>query len=406
MELKILRLLLSRDWFSENKDRLTAEMFDGHLKDIYTTIRTAQEKYQRDLTVEEVRELHASSNPALSQATKIVIADAFSDIKSATDIGPDVAADILASMWRRETFRQIAEIAVNGIDGKVPDLEAIRRIVESRSASFEPADEVEWLDTDLDAILAANDEQSQWRINIPTVAEKLPGISGGELMILFARPETGKTASYVSLACAPGGWCWQGARVLVLCNEEPGRRTLLRAVTAACQQDKAWVRQNQAGAEAEWSKIKDRFIMGDAVGLTTAKVDALVRRYAPDIVVCDQLDKIAPIGSFAATHEKLRDIYMNYRETAKRHHCAAVAVSQASAEAEGKTVLNPTMMEGSKTGKFAEADVIIGIGKFPLAEGSTEEDFTRTWTVGKNKISSWHGTVHTILDPHTSTYRS
>ena len=44
---------------------------------------------------------------------------------------------------------------------------------------------------------------------------------------IFARPEIGKTAFYVSLVASPNGFCSQGADVHIITNEEPARRTCL-----------------------------------------------------------------------------------------------------------------------------------------------------------------------------------
>ena len=40
-------------------------------------------------------------------------------------------------------------------------------------------------------------------------------------MIAFARPETGKTAFWVSLCAAPDGFAEQGAKIHAFINEEP-----------------------------------------------------------------------------------------------------------------------------------------------------------------------------------------
>jgi replicative DNA helicase len=77
---------------------------------------------------------------------------------------------------------------------------------------------------------------------------------------------------------------------------------------------------------------------------------------------------------------------------AKRHECALVAVSQASADAEGRTRLDFSMMENSKTGKAAEADLIIGIGKHGQSDDG-EPDTMRFLNISKNKLSGYHGVI-------------
>jgi hypothetical protein len=68
-------------------------------------------------------------------------------------------------------------------------------------------------------------------------------------------------------------------------------------------------------------------------------------------------------------------------------------MSQLSADAEGKIILNQAMMEGSRTGKAAEADLMILIAKNPPKQDSPEEeeDLQRHLNVVKNKLTGWHG---------------
>ena len=61
-----------------------------------------------------------------------------------------------------------------------------------------------------------------------------------------------------------------------------------------------------------------------------------------------------------------------------------------------------SMMEGSKLGKAAESDIMLGIGRMNDAE--MPDDPTRWITVMKNKISGWHGTIICSLNQKTSRY--
>ena len=48
---------------------------------------------------------------------------------------------------------------------------------------------------------------TKWKFNIPILKDNVGGIGGGNLMIAFARPETGKTAFWVSLMCRTKWFC-------------------------------------------------------------------------------------------------------------------------------------------------------------------------------------------------------
>jgi len=80
------------------------------------------------------------------------------------------------------------------------------------------------------------------------------------------------------------------------------------------------------------------------------------------------------------------------------------SICQLSAEAEGRTQLNQSMMEGSRTGKAAEADLMILIGKSPAVEGQDEDSPLRHINIVKNKLTGWHGMVNCELDYLTARY--
>ena len=65
-----------------------------------------------------------------------------------------------------------------------------------------------------------------------------------------------------------------------------------------------------------------------------------------------------------------------------------IAISQASADAHNRNSISFDQMENSKTGKAAEADLIIGIGR---NSNSDLENKIRTLCISKNKINGYHG---------------
>ncbi len=60
-------------------------------------------------------------------------------------------------------------------------------------------------------------------------------------------------------------------------------------------------------------------------------------------------------------------------------------------------------MENSKTGKAAEADIILGIGKEDEVENYLE-DCVRFVTLSKNKLTGDHAEFEVILRPTISRY--
>ena len=101
----------------------------------------------------------------------------------------------------------------------------------------------------------------------------------------------------------------------------------------------------------------------------------------------------------------LRDAAIHARNIAKEFNCAVFWLSQLSAAAEGLAMPDQSMLEGSKTGKAAEADLMILIGKNRVIEGNEMEDKERHLNVAKNKLKGgFHGRITCQLDGETAQY--
>jgi len=231
-----------------------------------------------------------------------------------------------------------------------------------------------------------------------------PGIGAGTLTTVFALVETGKSAFAVSTAFSPRGFADQGARVLMVCNEEPAERTMTRAGSAysALEVDEAMT--DGVMGKTSWAKVKDNIEMINSDKCESMeKLNSIIARSGPfDIVIIDQLDKMQVGGTFPRDDLRLSEIYIKARTIAKKHELALIAVSQADATADGRTSLRFTQMANSKIGKAAEADVIIGIGK-ENTEGK-DDNFLRYLHVSKNKLGGSHGRATVRIEPKISRY--
>jgi len=164
------------------------------------------------------------------------------------------------------------------------------------------------------------------------------------------------------------------------------------------------VKNNPAKAGMIYDKVRGNLHIKDCTGRDMAWVEQVIKTYQPDIVVLDMGDKFAPKIS-EKSDVLLREAAIYARNIAKSHNCAIFWMSQLSAEAEGKMLPNQSMLEGSKTGKAAEADLMILIAKPPLVEGQEEDLSSRKLVVAKNKLTGgWHGGIDVELDGDISRY--
>ena len=377
-------------------------MFPSELADLYDTIVDGHDKYDRNLTVVEVRELFRVNNPTATRAKRELLAEILDDISAYAPIGGDVAQDVLTKMWQQEVGRRIADMGLAMMEGNPEKIHEIKELIERSDDGFVPEDEDDApISTDLDELLEYDSLANCWEFNIPSLSRAVRGGRAGEFMIAFARPEVGKTAFYVSLAVAPNGFCAQGADVHIITNEEPAKRTMIRAMSAYTGFSKEQLYMHREQAKQKFTEIQANIIMRDKVDASVEWLNKYCERHKPDIVIIDQLDKLDVMGTFARTDEKLRQIYLKFREVCKRHDVFGIGISQASADAENRTNVTYAMMENSKTGKAAEADLIIGIGKQDITD---HNDTRRYLTISKNKLTGFHGNIVCNLETDTSRY--
>lgn len=216
-------------------------------------------------------------------------------------------------------------------------------------------------------------------------------LDGDHLFMVHNNIVTHNTSLHATLVAAPGGFAWQGAKVHVALNEEAARRVARRYLTSATGLTLDAIKDNTSYASTLYEPIKDKLHLFTANGWSINDLDRHLEKHKPDVIIVDMLDKIRSGQSFARKDQELREVYLQSRELAKMHECVFIGFSQLSADAEGITTLSQEMLEESKTGKAAEADLMVLVGKKRIAEGMSEDDPMRYINVAKNKINGIHG---------------
>ena len=401
IEKQIIKLLLGKKFYTRYKGQISRNVFQGSFGSLFDTVQKAHEKYDADIKIDELYALHTTMfNPALTRAAKEQFSELIEDIKEVQEPSKEIADDVVKILVERDVAQKIAIEATEIFNGRPADFNTILSIIEKHKHGL-PIEKIDAVTNDIGELIEKLNVVSKWQFNLTVLKNNISGIGPGNLMIVFARPEVGKTAFWVSLVSAPNGFAEQGAKVHAFINEEPAVRTQMRAISCFTGYNREQIIENTDDTQAEWVKIKDNIKMIDTVDWSLDDIDSHCEKHKPDIIVIDQLDKVNVKGTFARTDEKLRAVYTGVREIAKRRDCVVIAISQASADAHDRDHISFDMMENSKTGKAAEADLIIGIGN------RTSNDPTnnmRVLNVSKNKITGWHGDPSCIIDKYLSRY--
>ena len=407
MELSLIRSLMNRSFYDDHRGaKCPDKLFSKDVRKIKQAIDSAMTKYERTVTPDEIEALFLSNNPTMTTAQKQAYSALFFKIKKEAPMGSDVANEVLSKLFQQVIGEEIANLGFDYVNGDKASLEPLRNMLEQYGDDFIPNLNVEWDDIELETLLSRADLEARWTFNVPTHTRKVEGVNAGHLIEIGARPNTGKTSFHASLIASPQGFAHQGANCIILCNEEGYHRVGARYLTAATGMTMKEIKDNPTKARDLYAPVKERIKIKDATGRDMAWVESICKTYKPDIVLLDMGDKFAKTAGFARTDEALKANAVHARMIAQQHECAIFYMSQLSADAEGKVLLNQSMMEGSRTGKAAEADLMILIAKNPPVDGQEEEDSQRHLNVVKNKLTGWHGVVHCELEYKTARYLS
>ena len=405
MELALVRSLMDKSFYDDHRgSKCPDRLFSKDVRKIKQAIDTAMDRYERTVSPDEIEALFMSNNPTLTTAQKQAFASLFAQVKKEQPMGSDIAQEVLSKLFQQVVGEDVANIGFDMVNGDATTLETLRSLLERYGDDFVPNLNIEWDDISIETLMAKAELEARWQFNLPSVTRKVEGVSGGQLIEVGARPNTGKTSFHASLIAAPGGFAHQGAKCVILCNEEPTHRVGARYLTAAAGMSAAEVKNNMGKAKSLYEPVMNNIKIKDAGGRDMPWVESVCKAYKPDILVLDMGDKFGVAGSYSRPDEALKACAIYARQIAKTYDCAVFYMSQLSAEAEGRTTLNQSMMEGSRTGKAAEADLMILIGKAATVEGQEEDSPMRHINIVKNKLNGWHGMVNVELDYKTARY--
>ena len=408
MELALLRSLMDKEFYDEHRGaKCPDRLFSKDARKIKQSIDLAMDRYERTLSPDEIEALFISSHPQMTTAQKQAYSILFKTIKKEQPLGGDVAQEVLSKLFQQVVGEDIANLGFDYVNGVQSSLEPLRLLLEQHNDDFTPDLNVEWDDIEIETLLAKNDLEARWHFNIPSLTRMINGVNAGHLIEVGARPNTGKTSFHASMIASPNGLAHQGANCIVLCNEEGSHRVGARYLTAATGMTMQQVKKNPSRARDLYAPIKDKIKIKDATGRDMSWVESVCKSYKPDVLLLDMGDKFARSQGFARADEALKANAIHASQIATQHECAVFYMSQLSADAEGKVLLNQSMMEGSRTGKAAEADLMILIAKNPPKQDDGDvEDLQRHLNIVKNKLTGWHGVITCELNYKLGRYES
>lgn len=225
------------------------------------------------------------------------------------------------------------------------------------------------------------------------------GLKGSDSMIIIARPEAGKTALILTIAC---GLAREGVRVVLFNNEERISRLYIRAISCITGLTVEEIRRDiYTARELAMERGFGNLVFVSMSPGSPRQIDAELEKY-PDakVFIVDQLRNLLVKSENKTT--QLEEAAKAIRNIAKARNLVAISVTQAGDSAENKSVLGMGDVDSSNTGIPGACDVLLGVG----ANEQQKAEGIRVLTPIKNKITGDHEPFPTRINPQISKYIS
>lgn len=224
------------------------------------------------------------------------------------------------------------------------------------------------------------------------------GLLRGHHVLIFARPEMGKTMMVVNMMA---GFCAQGLRTLYVGNEEPIQDTQLRVLSRLSGLTKAEILEDPEFCDQICAeKGYDLIAFAEAAPGTPRQIQEMLDEVKPDVLIIDQLRNLNVHEEHFV--QKLEKAATAARNLGKSNNVLVVSITQAGDSASGKGPLDMGDVDSSNTGIPAQVDVMVGLG----ATHEDEQGFRRIISLPKNKRSGRHEYFPVRIEPQISNIRS
>lgn len=209
-------------------------------------------------------------------------------------------------------------------------------------------------------------------VNYTTGIDKLDRLLGSihdELIVVSARPKNGKSNFFANLICLSPKKSFLYVTVADYGYDE-FCDVLYDCDPSSVNRKNIWI--------ADFTSF----------GATVLDVEAVVRKYTPDVVIVDRAEELAPLTRRKETRWEMKEIFKTLRQYAKRYKVPVFVDAQQSEQ--GDSHASPNSMAEDRTGRFATLDLFVGLqrgqGAVTMAVYGRRKSLPSTISVSTNAM--------------------
>ena len=190
---QVLGYCLNIDFFSKVKNKIDREMFDTELREIFDTLVYSHTKYNRTLSVSELQGIFNDRNPAMPNSSRNRVQEIITQLIP-LESSDDVHTDLVNNLWLRDKARQIGEKALDIFTGESEEFGELKKLIEVvEDGRIGDKTTYTIVDKNLDELLTEEAGDNDFPFKFHLINEHIKGLDRGNLGIIFARPEVGKS---------------------------------------------------------------------------------------------------------------------------------------------------------------------------------------------------------------------
>lgn len=365
---------------------LALKNMDRNMKQMLWFIRAFYEKYSKAVTISEseMKMFIKTRDPMnFGQNNANYIKSIFqTDIKNR-----DLTMDVIEHALEKHFMAEIVDVAAGVLqNNKSGQLLKVTEIIDKfHSIIRQPPDDIQEYKLDLKDLIKTEIATKGIPFSTKTPNDIIRGMRPGQLGLIYAYVDTGKTSYGVNNLCAVAKYLQdKGSKrpVVYGCNEEDVSRVSLRAIQCITNWEDNEIKKNEP-LVAQIIKKRGfgniRFI--DHI-TSMKKVEKLLIRYNPKVLFIDQGTKVSILGTKKEGVNALEEVFNTLRDLAKRYDCTIICMAQGGDDCAGKKHPQLRDIYGSKSAVQGELDWAISIGV-----DNTDDNYSgwRFFAITKNK---------------------
>jgi hypothetical protein len=299
----------------------------------------------------------------------------------------DLKMDIIEASVERHLMASVIDKAALVIDnGKSGVLSSLQGIIdEYHSIIRKPPQDYTEYKLDLDELLQEEVISSGCPFVNQTPNDTIRGMRSGQLGLIYAYVDTGKTSYGVANLCAVAKYLQDNnveRPVIYAVNEERVQRVTLRAIQCMTNWDNDEINKNKNLVRSiiKARGFKNMLFMDHVT--TMPIVEKLLIKHSPKVIFIDQGTKVQIPGSSREGVNALEEIFNRYRDMAKRYDCTIVTMAQGGDDCFQKKYPSLRDIYGSKSAIQGELDWAISIG---VDISDVKYENFRYFNISKNK---------------------